>query len=123
MKKRILEDAIIFNGEVYELVECTLGDECERCDLQGYCKEYCGNYLCGMLHEHNQRIYQKAGTIEEVFARNKKRELARHHIATLIQANRYRRDRNTPAIYNMTDPVKLGEAIDFAIQELKEKYK
>ena len=46
-------------------------------------------------------------------------ELARHYIATLIQANRYRRDQHVPAIYKMPDPKELGRAIDFAVEIMK----
>ena len=45
---------------------------------------------------------------------------ARHHTAVLIQANRYRRDNNVPAIYRMPDPKDLGAAIDFAIKYIKQ---
>ena len=45
---------------------------------------------------------------------------ARHHTAVLIQANRYRRDQNVPAIYRMPDPKDLGAAIDFAIKYIKQ---
>ena len=41
---------------------------------------------------------------------------ARHHVAVLIQANRYRRDPHVPAIYRMPRPVELGRAIDFAVK-------
>ena len=47
-------------------------------------------------------------------------EECRHYIAVLIQANRYRRDNNVPAIYRMPDPKDLGQAIDFAIKYIKQ---
>lgn len=47
------------------------------------------------------------------------RKEARHHVAVLIQANRYRRDRHVPAIYRMPRPVELGRAIDFAVKYIK----
>lgn len=43
----------------------------------------------------------------------------RHHVAVLLQANRYRRDQNVPAIYRMPNPRELGMAIDFACQFIK----
>lgn len=46
-------------------------------------------------------------------------EECRHHIAVLIQANRYRRDPHVPAIYRMPAPKELGKAIDFAVKYLK----
>ena len=47
------------------------------------------------------------------------RERMRHYIAVLLQANRYRRDHNVPAIYRMPDPTELGKAIDFACKYMK----
>jgi hypothetical protein len=46
-------------------------------------------------------------------------EEMRHHVAVLLQANRYRRDGNVPAIYRMPDPTELGKAIDFAVEYIK----
>ena len=43
----------------------------------------------------------------------------RHYQAVLLQANRYRRDDNVPAIYKMPNPKELGEAIDFAVKYIK----
>lgn len=43
----------------------------------------------------------------------------RHHMAVLLQANRYRRDDSVPAIYRMPDPKELGRAIDFAYRFIK----
>lgn len=45
--------------------------------------------------------------------------IRRHHIAVLIQANRYRRDDNVPSIYRMPNPRELGKAIDYAIKFMK----
>lgn len=47
------------------------------------------------------------------------REEMRHHVAVLIQANRYRRDPHVPGIYKMPRPVELGRAIDFAVKYIK----
>ena len=46
-------------------------------------------------------------------------EQMRHHMAVLLQANRYRRDQHVPAIYKMPNPKELGEAIDFAVGYMK----
>ena len=46
-------------------------------------------------------------------------EQMRHHMAVLLQANRYRRDPHVPAIYRMPNPKELGEAIDFAVGYMK----
>ena len=46
-------------------------------------------------------------------------EESRHHIAVLIQANRYRRYQHVPAIYRMPTPKELGKAIDFAVKFMK----
>jgi len=37
----------------------------------------------------------------------------------LLQANRYRRDPNVPAIHRMPRPTELGKAIDFAVKYMK----
>ena len=47
------------------------------------------------------------------------RKEMRHHMAVLLQANRYRRDNNVPAIYRMPDPKELGRAIDFSYRYMK----
>lgn len=47
------------------------------------------------------------------------REEMRHYMAVLLQANRYRRDNNVPAIYKMPNPTELGKAIDFAVRYIK----
>ena len=47
------------------------------------------------------------------------RETMRHHVAVLIQANRYRRDQHVPSIYKMPNPKELGKAIDFAVDYIK----
>ncbi len=47
------------------------------------------------------------------------REQARHHLAVLVQSNRWRRDPNVPAIYKMPQPKEVGEAIDFTIKFTK----
>lgn len=43
----------------------------------------------------------------------------RHYMAVLLQANRYRRDPNVPAIHRMPRPTELGKAIDFAVKYMK----
>ena len=47
------------------------------------------------------------------------KEQMRHHLAVLVQTNRYRRDDNVPAIYKMPRPKEIGEAIDFAVDYVK----
>ena len=47
------------------------------------------------------------------------RKEMRHHMAVLLQANRYRSDNNVPAIYRMPDPKELGRAIDFSYRYMK----
>lgn len=47
------------------------------------------------------------------------RERMRHHMAVLLQANRYRRDDHVPSIYKMPNPKELGEAIDFAVEYMR----
>ena len=43
----------------------------------------------------------------------------RHHMALLLQANRYRRDYHVPAIYKMPNPNELGRAVEFAYWYMK----
>lgn len=43
----------------------------------------------------------------------------RHHMAVLLQANRYRRDDHVPAVYRMPDQKELGSAIDFAVEYMR----
>ena len=69
------------------------------CDI-GDCKTYCG-------YGNTCDDYEDEETIR------------RHHIAVLIQANRYLRDQNVPSIYRMPNPRELGAAIDYAINQLK----
>ncbi len=47
------------------------------------------------------------------------KEQMRHYLAVLLQANRYRRDNNVPAIYRMPRPKETGKAIDFAYKYIK----
>lgn len=47
------------------------------------------------------------------------RKQMRHYMAVLLQANRYRRDPNVPAIHKMPRPTELGKAIDFAVKYMK----
>lgn len=71
----------------------------------------------GICYEDNDNSFQNCGTIAcPHFISN---EQMRHHVAVLIQSNRYRRDKHVPAIYRMPDPKELGKAIDFAVKYLK----
>lgn len=118
MKRRLLEDAIIIAGEVHQLVSDGIGDECDRCSLQGLCDSGRGaDFLCCDL----EKRYQKIGTIEEVQAREQRRKEARHHLAVLIKHSQWRRD--TERIRIQVNAIAVSEALDFAIQELKKLYK
>ena len=64
--------------------------------------------LAANLWKDNKRLYEKM-----------KKDISRHYIAVLIQANRYRRDRHVPSIYRMPDHTELGKAIDFAVETIK----
>ena len=57
--------------------------------------------------------------LQEILLKEISRKEMRHHMAVLLQANRYRRDDNVPAIYRMPDPKELGRAIDFAYKYMK----
>ena len=65
----------------------------------------------GECHECGQRC-----GVEERFVG---KERMRHHMAVLLQANRYRRDGHVPSIYKMPNPKELGEAIDFAVEYMR----
>lgn len=43
----------------------------------------------------------------------------RHHMAVLLQANRYRSDDHVPAVYRMPDQKEFGSAIDFAVEYMR----
>ena len=47
------------------------------------------------------------------------KEEMRHYMAVLLQANRWRRDDNVPAIYKMPDATDFGKAIDFSYGYMK----
>lgn len=53
---------------------------------------------------------------------NNKRELETA-INTLEKHNLWRRDNNTPSIYEMADPKEYGKAIDLVVSEFKRKEK
>lgn len=48
------------------------------------------------------------------------RKELRHHIAVLLQHNRWRRDNSDVNARRMVNPTELGKSIDFAIKILKE---
>ena len=85
---------------------------CEQSDGEGFCILRKGEYAdivgcdvkCTEVFDSSQFV---------------SREEMRHHIAVLIQANRYRRDRHVPSIYGMPNPIELGKAIDFSVKFLK----
>lgn len=100
-----------------------MGRKEERC---------CGN-CCWFKHEDMDGwgiCYRRLYPDQTAYCGNKKckarggnefvsNELMRHHMAVLLQANRYRRDRNVPAIYKMPNPKEYGAAIDFAVSYMK----
>lgn len=47
------------------------------------------------------------------------RKEMRHHMAVLLQANKYRKDNNVPAIYKMPNPYEVSKAIEFAVRYIK----
>lgn len=97
--KLITSDACCGNC-AYFYAECTDGD--------GICAQ--------KPHEDNITLCDRPACSKHI-----SRQQARHYIATLIQANRYRRDQNVPSIHKMPNPKELGEAIDFAV-EFYQKY-
>ena len=89
----------------------------------------CGN-CCWFCHEDTDGFgicYQSNKPLGDFFGCSHichiekfvSREKMRHHMAVLLQANRYRRDDNVPSIYRMPNPKELGRAIDFAVEYMK----
>ena len=90
-------------------------------------KHYCGECLHMMYEDADGNGYCDICTVnvrcDSCACKDfQSTELARHYIATLIQANRYRRDNNVPAIYRMPDQKELGKAIDFAVTIMKKYF-
>ena len=90
-------------------------------------KKYCGEccwfyaedtYGCGACPFRFADICECGGLCDkpEEFV---SKEQMRHYQAVLLQANRYRRDDNVPAIYKMPNQKEFGEAIDFAVKYIK----
>ena len=72
-----------------------------------------GNCAIGFADLHNRfMVCNKDGVYVS-------RTKMRHYLAVLLQANRYRRDHNVPAIYKMPKATELGKAIDFAYKYIK----
>ena len=92
-------------------------------DKEKFCGECCwfygedtyGNGICPFRFAETHECSQKC----EVPLKYVSRKQMRHYQAVLLQANRYRRDDNVPAIHKMPDPKEFGEAIDFAYNFIK----
>jgi len=78
----------------------------EDTDGWGLCckRKYCDSMHCSYLCTTDEYVGNRQ---------------MRHYMAVLLQANRYRRDPNVPAIHKMPRPTELGKAIDFAIEYMK----
>jgi hypothetical protein len=91
-------------------------------DKDKFCGECCWFYaedtdgygLCPLALMESKRCDEPCTNGEFV-----SKEEMRHHMAVLLQANRYRRDDNVPSIYRMPDQKELGLAIDFAYRYMK----
>lgn len=91
-------------------------------DKDKFCGECCwfyaedtGGYgLCPLALMESKRCDEPCTNGEFVSIKE-----MRHHMAVLLQANRYRRGDNVPPIYRMPDPTELGPAIDFAYRYMK----
>ena len=68
------------------------------CNVLAFADRYCGHKAC-----------ERYVSCQEM----------RHHMAVLLQANRYRRYQHVPSIYRMPDPTELGKAIDFSVKYMK----
>ncbi len=88
----------------------------EDTDGNGFCAEAKGEAWGDIVRCDHKCKYYRGGCDNPCFV---SREQMRHYQAVLLQANRYRRDDNVPAIYKMPDPKELGKAIDFAIEHMK----
>jgi hypothetical protein len=92
-------------------------------DKDKFCGECCWFYaedtdgygVCPFRFAELQRCSDKCPISERFVSK----EEMRHHMAVLLQANRYRRDDNVPPIYRMPDQKELGLAIDFAYRYMK----
>ena len=92
-------------------------------DKEKFCGECCWFYgedtygygFCPFRFAETHECGQKC----EVPLKYVSKAQMRHHMAVLLQANRYRRDDNVPAIHKMPDPKELGKAIDFAYNYIK----
>ena len=82
----------------------------------GFCAEAKGEAWGDIVRCDQKCIYYKGGCDNPCFV---SMEQMRHYQAVLLQANRYRRDDNVPAIYKMPDQTEIGEAIDFACEYIK----
>lgn len=86
-----------------------------------YCGECCWFYgedtygygFCPFRFAETHECGQKC----EVPLKYVSKEEMRHHMAVLLQFNRYRRD--DESIYRCPNPTEIGEAIDFAYRYMK----
>lgn len=67
-----------------------------------------------------EKYEQPRTCIDMQCSRHINRKELRHHIAVLLQHNRWRRDNSDVNARRMVNPTELGKAIDFAIEILKE---
>lgn len=90
-----------------EIEERCCGDCCwfcfEQTDGEGQCPARDGGWLFTNCGSNACKDYVSNARM-------------RHYMAVLLQANRYRRDQNVPAIYKMPNPTELGKAIDAAVR-------
>ena len=92
-------------------------------DKDKFCGECCWFYgedpygygTCPHRFAELQRCSDKCPISEKYVSK----EDMRHHMAVLLQFNRYWRDDHVPAIYEMPKQGEIGKAIDFAIRYMK----
>ena len=65
-----------------------------------------------------EKYEQPRTCIDMLCSRYINRKELRHHIAVLLQHNRWRRDNE--GVRNAVSPLELGKSIDYAIKILKE---
>lgn len=82
------------------------------CWFYGECTEgdgFCANQFAEMMNCGDEC------TTNEFVSRKE----MRHHMAVLLQLNRYRRDTHFPCIYKTPKPSEVSRAIEFSVRYMK----
>lgn len=88
----------------YFFAECTDGDGC------------CAKHYWDVSEDGNPMVAScSQPACDDYISRQEKR----HHLAVLLQHNRWRRDNEVPNSRRMVNPTELGKAIDFVIDYIR----